>query len=51
LKGDVSFGSCRPGIAATRATRKSIKELVRTAHDSTDEYDLEGILKALEEMK
>ena len=34
-----------------RASRKSIRELVRTAHDSMDEYDQEGLLKALEDMK
>ncbi len=34
-----------------RASRRSIRELVRAAHDSMEEYDREGILTAIADMK
>jgi hypothetical protein len=34
-----------------RASRKSIKQLGRAAHDSMENYDREGILTAIDEMK
>ena len=34
-----------------RASRKSLKELIHAAHDSMVEYDRDGILDAISEMK
>lgn len=34
-----------------RASRNSIRELVRAAHDSMEEFDREGVLKAIQDMK
>jgi len=34
-----------------RASRKSLKELVRAAHDSMEEYDGNGVLSAVNSMK
>jgi len=34
-----------------RASRKSLKDLVRAAHDSMEEYDRDGVLSAIERMK
>lgn len=34
-----------------RASRNSLRELVRAAHDSMEEYDRQGVLKAIDEMK
>lgn len=34
-----------------RASRQSLRDLVRAAHDSMEEYDQEGLLNAVQEMK
>lgn len=34
-----------------RASRKSIKQLVRAAHDSMEQHDQEGVLSAINDMK